>query len=75
MRVTVSEQGTLLDHLKKMQPSTSNNVLRKMLTGQRIQVDERVIHRAKHIVEIGQIIEILPRPKLTLEEKQVVSAK
>lgn len=75
MRVTVSEQGTLLDHLKKMQPSTSNNVLRKMLTSQRIQVDERVIHRAKHIVEIGQIIEILPRPKLTLEEKQVVSAK
>ena len=75
MRVTVSEEGTLLDHLKKMQPSTSNNVLRKMLTSQRIQVDESVIHRAKHIVQIGQIIEILPRPKLTIEDKKEVSAK
>ena len=75
MRVTVSEEGPLLDHLKKMQPSTSNNVLRKMLTSQRIQVDESVIYRAKHIVQVGQIIEILPRPKLTIEEKQEVSAK
>ena len=75
MRVTVTEEGTLLDHLKKMQPSASNNVLRKMLTGQRIQVDESVIHRAKHIVLVGQIIEILPRPKMTIEEKQEVSAK
>ena len=75
MRVTVSEEGTLLDHLKKMQPSTSNNVLRKMLTNQRVQVDEIVIHRAKHIVQSGQIIEILPRPKMTIEEKQEVSAK
>ena len=75
MRVTVSEEGTLLDHLKKMQPSTSNNVLRKMLTNQRVQVDETVIHRAKHIVQSGQIIEILPRPKMTIEEKQEVSAK
>lgn len=75
MRVTVSEEGTLLDHLKKMQPSTSNNVLRKMLTNQRVQVDESVIYRAKHIVQSGQIIEILPRPKLTVEEKQEVSAK
>ena len=31
--------------------------------------------RAKHIVQVGQIIEILPRPKLTIEEKQEVSAK
>lgn len=75
MRVTVSEEGALLDHLRKMQPSASNNVLRKMLTGQRIQVDESVIHRAKHIVLVGQIIEILPRPKMTIEEKQEVSAK
>ena len=75
MRVTVSEEGALLDHLKKMQPSTSNNVLRKMLTNQRVQVDEIVIHRAKHIVQSGQIIEILPRPKMTIEEKQEVSAK
>ena len=58
MRVTVSEEGALLEHLKKMQPSTSNNVLRKMLTSQRIQVDESVIYRAKHIVQVGQIIEI-----------------
>jgi 23S rRNA-/tRNA-specific pseudouridylate synthase len=75
MRVTVSEEGTLLDHLKNMQPLTSNNVLRKMLTSQRVQVDESVIYRAKHIVQPGQIIEILPRPKLTIEEKQEVSAK
>ena len=75
MRVTVSEEGALLDHLKKMQPSASNNVLRKMLTNQRVQVDESVTHRAKHIVQVGQIIEILPRPKMTIEEKQEVSAK
>ena len=75
MRATVSEEGALLDHLKIMQPSASNNVLRKMLTSQRIQVDESVIYRAKHIVLAGQIIEILPRPKMTVEEKQEVSAK
>lgn len=75
MRATVSEEGALLDHLKIMQPSASNNVLRKMLTSQRIQVDESVIYRAKHIVLVGQIIEILPRPKMTIEEKQEVSAK
>ena len=46
-----------------------------MLTSQRVQVDESVIYRAKHIVQPGQIIEILPRPKLTIEEKQEVSAK
>ena len=75
MRATVSEEGALLDHLKIMQPSASNNVLRKMLTSQRIQVDESVIYRAKHIVLAGQIIEILPRPKMSVEEKQEVSAK
>ena len=41
-----------------------------MLTNQRVQVDETVIHRAKHIVEAGQIIEMLPRPKMTIEEQQ-----
>ena len=40
MRKKVNEEATLLDILKSMQPQASTNVLRKMLTNERITVDE-----------------------------------
>lgn len=75
MRKKVNEEATLLDILKSMQPQASTNVLRKMLTNERITVDEKTIHRAKHIITKGQIVEILPKPKISVQEEREQQAK
>jgi RluA family pseudouridine synthase len=75
MRKKVNEDATLLDILKSMQPQASTNVLRKMLTNQRITVDEETIHRAKQIITKGQIVEILPKPKISVQEEREQQAK
>ena len=75
MRKKVSEEATLLDILKSMQPQASTNVLRKMLTNERITVDEETIHRAKQIITKGQIVEILPKPKISVQEEREQQAK
>ena len=48
MKKKLNQDTTLLDVLKTMQPQASTNVLRKMLTNQRVTVDEIITHRAKH---------------------------
>jgi len=75
MRKKVNEEATLLDILKSMQPQASTNVLRKMLTNERITVDEKTIHRAKQIITKGQIVEILPKPKISVQEEREQQAK
>jgi len=75
MRKKVKEETTLLDILKSMQPQASTNVLRKMLTNERITVDEQTIHRAKQIITKGQIVEILPKPKISVQEEREQQAK
>ena len=75
MRKKVKEETTLLDILKSMQPQASTNVLRKMLTNERITVDEETIHRAKQIITKGQTVEILPKPKISVQEEREQQAK
>ena len=75
MRKKVKEEATLLDILKSMQPQASTNVLRKMLTNERITVDEQTIHRAKQIITKGQTVEILPKPKISVQEEREQQAK
>ena len=75
MRKKVNEEATLLDILKSMQPQASTNVLRKMLTNERITVDEETIHRAKQIIMKGQTVEILPKPKISVQEERKQQAK
>ena len=75
MRKKVNEEATLLDILKSMQPQASTNVLRKMLTNERITVDEETIHRAKQIITKGQIVEILPKPKISVQKEREQQAK
>ena len=75
MRKKVKEETTLLDILKSMQPQASTNVLRKMLTNERITVDEETIHRAKQIITKGQIVEILPKPTISVQEEREQQAK
>ena len=75
MRKKVKEETTLLDILKSMQPQASTNVLRKMLTNERITVDEQTIHRAKQIITKGQTVEILPKPKISVQEEREQQAK
>ncbi|MGB1487205.1 MAG: RluA family pseudouridine synthase [Candidatus Poseidoniaceae archaeon] len=75
MRKKVEQDINLLDVLKIMQPNASTNVLRKMLTNQRISVDEGIIHRAKHIVLKDQVVEIHPKPKISVEESRENHAK
>ena len=75
MRKKVNEEATLLDILKSMQPQASTNVLRKMLTNERITVDEETIHRAKQIITKGQTVEILPKPKISVQEEREQQAK
>ena len=75
MRKTVEEELPLLEVLKIMQPNSSTNVLRKMLTNQRISVDEAFIHRAKHPVLKGQVVEIHPKARISPEEVRKTNAK
>ena len=75
MKKKVDSENLLLDILKQMQPQASTNVLRKMLTNQRISVDDETIHRAKHVVQEGQTVEIHPKPKISIEEERERSAK
>ena len=73
MKRKVEQETSLLDVLKIMQPQASTNVLRKMLTNRRITVEEKIIHRAKHIVVAGETVEIRPKPKISIEEtRQIV---
>ena len=58
-----------------MQPHSSTNVLRKMLTNQRVSVDESILYRAKHLVLKGQVVEIHPKAKIPLEEIRETNAK
>ena len=75
MKKSVDSETILLDILKEMQPQASTNVLRKMLTNQRITVDGQTIHRAKHIVNEGQTVEIHPKAKFSVEEEREIHAK
>jgi len=75
MRKKVEQDTNLLDVLKIMQPNASTNVLRKMLTNQRISVDDATTYRAKHIVMKGQVVEIHPKPKISVEEVREHHAK
>ena len=75
MRKKLDNESTLLEVLKVMQPKASTNVLRKMLTNQRITVDGETIHRAKHTVTEGQTVEIHPKPKISIEEEREINAK
>ncbi len=75
MKKKVDSENLLLDILKQMQPQASTNVLRKMLTNQRISVDDQIIHRAKHVVHEGQTVEIHPKPKISIEEEREQHAK
>ncbi|MGB0780616.1 MAG: RluA family pseudouridine synthase [Candidatus Poseidoniaceae archaeon] len=75
MKKSVDSETILLDILKEMQPQASTNVLRKMLTNQRITVDGQTIHRAKHIVNEGQTVEIHPKAKISVEEEREIHAK
>ena len=63
MKYTTEHENTLLDILKLMMPSTSKSKLRKMLTEGRIQVDGKVIHKAKYNVSSKSLVEILERKK------------
>lgn len=74
MRKKLDNESTLLEVLKVMQPQASTNVLRKMLTNQRITVDGETIHRAKHTVTEGQTVEIHPKPKISIEEEREINA-
>ena len=75
MKKTVEEEQQLLDVLRSMLPKSSTNVLRKMLTNQRISIDETIVYRAKHIVLEGQVVEIHPKPKISLEEVRETNAR
>ena len=51
----------LLEALSHIFPNSKRNTLRKMLTEGRVLVDDKVIHKAKFVVEKGSVIEISNR--------------
>ena len=61
MKSIVNEQIFLIDGVSSMFPETTRGKIRKMLTEGRVLVDEVVQHRAKHVVEPGQTIEVTGR--------------
>ncbi|HIF45773.1 MAG TPA: RluA family pseudouridine synthase [Candidatus Poseidoniales archaeon] len=48
----------LIDEIQKLFPNSSRNTLRKMLTGGRVLVNGKTIHKATHLVESDDEIEI-----------------
>ncbi len=67
-----SEQE-LLAILQHMFPDSKTNKLRKMLTEGRVEVDGKIVHKAKQIISKGSQIIILNRQKA--EEKSETPAK
>ena len=63
MKSTVNEQIFLIDGVSSMFPETTRGKIRKMLTEGRVLVEDIVRHRAKHVVEPGQTIEVTGRAK------------
>lgn len=55
--------GDLLTTLRAMFPTSSTSTLRKMLTQGRILLNGDVIHRAKHDLTDGDLIEVLERQR------------
>ena len=55
--------GDLLSTLRLLYPTSSTSKLRKMLTQGRVLVNDTVVHRAKHPLEIGDEIEVLQRQR------------
>ena len=53
----------LLEILVDIFPNSKKNTLRKMLTEGRVEVDGKVIHKAKHIVVSGSKVVILEKKK------------
>ena len=63
MKHTQGDAGDLLATLRLLYPTSSTTTLRKMLTQGRVLVNDTVVHRAKHILEKGDEIEVLQRQR------------
>jgi 23S rRNA pseudouridine1911/1915/1917 synthase len=63
MKHHVEEASTLLDALRHLHPQSSSSTLRKMLTQGRVLVNDAVVHRAKHDLSVGDIVQLLDRAK------------
>jgi len=63
MKHTAENETTLLDLLRLLYPSSSTSTLRKMLTQGRLLVEGNIVHRAKHTVHPGEVVEVLDRAK------------
>ncbi|MGA0241337.1 MAG: S4 domain-containing protein, partial [Poseidonia sp.] len=63
MKHHVEEASTLLDALRHLHPQSSSTTLRKMLTQGRVLVNDAVVHRAKHDLSAGDIVQLLDRAK------------
>ena len=63
MKHTQGDAGDLLATLRLLYPTSCTTTLRKMLTQGRVLVNDAVVHRAKHILEKGDEIEVLQRQR------------
>ena len=63
MKHTQGDAGDLLATLRLLYPTSSTTTLRKMLTQGRVLVNDTVVHRAKHVLEKGDEIEVLQRQR------------
>ena len=63
MKHTQDDAGDLLTTLRLLYPTSSTTTLRKMLTQGRVLVNDTVVHRAKHVLEKGDEIEVLQRQR------------
>jgi len=60
-RWTISQSSTLLEALQAHYTTSSANKLRKMLAASRVHVNDQVHHRAKHIVQPGDTVQVSSR--------------
>ena len=69
MKKIIKQEIELLDFLKQYFPKSSNNKLRKMLSQGRILVNKTPIHKAKHILVLDDIVELIDKPVKEIKEQ------
>ncbi|MBI2743238.1 MAG: RluA family pseudouridine synthase [Chlamydiales bacterium] len=58
MKITITEEISLLELLKKQFPDSSNNTLKSWVEKERITVDGRVAKKSNQIVRVGETVEM-----------------
>ncbi len=75
MKKIIEKEIELLDFLKQNFPNSSSNKLRKMLSQGRIEVNNTITHKAKHMLARSDIVELLDKPRNEIKPQTEIKFK